>query len=541
LSDDIAVNFGANTGDFIAGVDEVKEKVEGLRAPFDALQDRLACTLDRNADGLTRTAECVNQLTLDLETLGVDGFAALKPLIDFCVYALDGFAKELDQTVHDTETDIQNILNLGKALNKYANWASFGAIPMGNREPDLSTSTDARGRRDQAIGTSNPASDRGGKGADDDAEDEKYLDREIIEDIGQRIAVLDAEKRAADIDFESQIAHLQALVKEGKLSAGEALAQEQALNVQKWSSDENYLQQKLDLYDGDAAAMQRVQGEELTQTAEFNAKMLALSDRAAEELQRGWKQSIGQISDLFAAFATDIVDRTKSISRAFDEMIRSLLDDFLKSSFRGLFNELLFGSSASGPGSGGLFGDLGGDLLKAFFGNAFKGLLGNPFSSSSGGLLGGLLPLGAGVAGGGLLSGGAGFGNTASDFSSATGGAIFGGLFSALLSPFKLLGGLLGFEGGGLVPSAAGGWVVPHFDNGGILSVLHQNEMVLPANISGGLQNMIAGGGGGSGHTINISAIDGASVARLFRNNGSALVTALNSAMRNGSMLAQPS
>jgi len=62
---------------------------------------------------------------------------------------------------------------------------------------------------------------------------------------------------------------------------------------------------------------------------------------------------------------------------------------------------------------------------------------------------------------------------------------------------------------------------------------------VLPAHISDGLQNMIASGGTG-GHTININAIDAQSVARLFANNGSALVAALNRAMRNGSMLYQP-
>jgi hypothetical protein len=63
--------------------------------------------------------------------------------------------------------------------------------------------------------------------------------------------------------------------------------------------------------------------------------------------------------------------------------------------------------------------------------------------------------------------------------------------------------------------------------------------MVLPSHISQGLQSMIANGGGG--HTINISAVDAAGVARLFANNGSAMVAALNRAMRHGSMLAQPS
>jgi hypothetical protein len=69
--------------------------------------------------------------------------------------------------------------------------------------------------------------------------------------------------------------------------------------------------------------------------------------------------------------------------------------------------------------------------------------------------------------------------------------------------------------------------------------MVHQNEMILPAGISQGLQNMISGGGG-AGSTpivVNVSAIDSQDVRRFFQSNGSLLVGALNKAMRNGSML----
>ena len=87
------------------------------------------------------------------------------------------------------------------------------------------------------------------------------------------------------------------------------------------------------------------------------------------------------------------------------------------------------------------------------------------------------------------------------------------------------------------IASAAGGWVVPSDQ----LAMVHQNEMILPAGISQGLQNMIAGNGGsGTGVTpivVNVSAIDSQDVRRFFQSNGSLLVGALNKAMRNGSML----
>jgi hypothetical protein len=69
--------------------------------------------------------------------------------------------------------------------------------------------------------------------------------------------------------------------------------------------------------------------------------------------------------------------------------------------------------------------------------------------------------------------------------------------------------------------------------------------MVLPANISQGLQAMLAaplgangsGSGGGGSVIVNVSAIDSQDVKRFFHSNGSVLVAALNKAMRNGSQL----
>jgi len=94
------------------------------------------------------------------------------------------------------------------------------------------------------------------------------------------------------------------------------------------------------------------------------------------------------------------------------------------------------------------------------------------------------------------------------------------------------------------VPSAQGGWAVPSLGPGGVLAQLHSNEMVLPANISQGLQNLIAAptslsAGGAAPVVVNfgIQAMDSQDVARFFRSNGSVLVAAINNAMRNGSML----
>jgi hypothetical protein len=53
------------------------------------------------------------------------------------------------------------------------------------------------------------------------------------------------------------------------------------------------------------------------------------------------------------------------------------------------------------------------------------------------------------------------------------------------------------------VPSAASGWSLPDFA-GGTPAILHAREMVLPADISEGLQGMIREGGAAAGGAVHM-------------------------------------
>lgn len=276
--------------------------------------------------------------------------------------------------------------------------------------------------------------------------------------------------------------------------------------------------------------------------ASENAKIAEDSAKAAQAVSTNWTEGVKQISDQFATMATDVLTGTKTMAAAIDALLKSLIKDTLGSAFKGLFNTLLTGTGGSGGsglgGSGGGIGggigsSLGGGLLSMLGGSAAKGLIGGGLGSAFGGLFGGSAGAGVGIEATDVASmwGGGGADAVQAGLGGAVGG---GGLFSGIGSLFT---GLLGlFEKGGIA-SAARGWIVPSFQSGGILSMLHENEMVLPSNISQGLQGLYGSGGGSSGHTFNISAVDASSVAKLFANNGSALVSAMNSAMRNGSAL----
>ena len=84
---------------------------------------------------------------------------------------------------------------------------------------------------------------------------------------------------------------------------------------------------------------------------------------------------------------------------------------------------------------------------------------------------------------------------------------------------------------GGMAASAAAsdGYDIPTGVNP--ITQLHQEEMVLPANIANPLRENLAGAGGGS-ITVNISAMDGASVTRVVESD--AFTNAIREATRNG-------
>ncbi len=136
-------------------------------------------------------------------------------------------------------------------------------------------------------------------------------------------------------------------------------------------------------------------------------------------------------------------------------------------------------------------------------------------------------------------------------------GSVIGGASSALGAIGGIASGVkaimsisaLFIERGGIIPSAAGGMIA----GGGTLSILHPQEMVLPAPISRGMQGLIArgnmggpsdpsGGFGGDVH-VHLGAggtfLDGPSVNRWFTNSGGKrmIVDATRGAIRTGTSL----
>jgi hypothetical protein len=313
---------------------------------------------------------------------------------------------------------------------------------------------------------------------------------------------LKAGQKVTDAKFANYKAAIADEAALGQISATEQVRQEQDLLDLKWSYDQAYYEKKLDAAQNDVRTQQKIIEEQELAYEKYVGEVQALDTKLAEANKKAWDDLVAPVERAIDTSVTGIILGTTTVQKALANLAQSIIAEFVNSAVKGAFSQIgnFFGGSLLGGG--------GAD---------------QDFS-------GGLTGAGEEVVGGGLAEG--------LGLSSLFGsGGILGSLF-------KGIGTLFGFEHGGIVPSAQGGWAVPSLGPGGVFAQLHSNEMVLPANISQGLQNLIAApnganasGGGPVVVNFGVSAMDSQDVARFFRSNGSALVAAINTAMRNGSML----
>src|SRR5215469_8669010 len=314
---------------------------------------------------------------------------------------------------------------------------------------------------------------------------------------------LNADQKVADAKFANYKASINDEAVLGQISVTEQVRQEQDLLDLKWSYDQAYYEKKLDAAQNDVRTQQKLIEEQELAYEKYVGEVQALDTKLAEANRKAWDDLVAPIERAIDTSVTGIILGTTTVQKALANLAHSIIAEFVNSAVKGVFGQI-----------GSLFG---------------AGLLGG---SGAQDFSGGLTGAGEEVAGAGIAEGA----GLAGLFGS--GGGILGSLF-------KGIGTLFAFDHGGIVPSAQGGWAVPSLGPGGVLAQLHSNEMVLPANISQGLQNLIAApnlgnsSGGGAPVVVNfgVSAMDSQDVARFFRSNGSALVAAINNAMRNGTML----
>jgi len=255
----------------------------------------------------------------------------------------------------------------------------------------------------------------------------------------------------------------------------------------------------------DVSADEKLWGEELIAYQKFQSDKEKLDLQGAQTSQRTWQSLMQPIQRAFDTSITGMILGTTTLQKAVANIAQSIFAEFVNLGVKMVTNWLAselamttateVGAAARTAADG--EGMAAGLAIKAA--NAIKSIITDSAQTFSG-IFAFLAPI--------------------------MGPAAAGPAAAGEASVMAAAGG---------IASAAGGWVVPSDQ----LAMVHQNEMILPANISQSLQTMIsANGGAGAGAVVvNVSAIDSQDVRRFFQSNGSLLVSAVNKAMRNGSML----
>jgi hypothetical protein len=258
------------------------------------------------------------------------------------------------------------------------------------------------------------------------------------------------------------------------------------------------------------------------QVAQDQRRMAEAARREADRIALPYRQAFDEIGEGWRYATTGLVEGTLSFRGAALEVAQSVERGFIRmlqtTASRAAAGPLasLLGQSAPAAGEG--VSDVLGNAVGSWLFGAPQQLGAAATTTANTAALAAntaaLSALTASLGASAVTSGASALGGAASLAGGAASvgtAASGGGLFS-----FLGLGGLLAFASGGVVPSAAGGWALPNFP-GARPALLHAREMVLPAPISEGLQQIIGEGGtAGNMHLHFHGPSDGPAVERWF-------------------------
>lgn len=261
--------------------------------------------------------------------------------------------------------------------------------------------------------------------------------------------------------------------------------------------------------------------------ADYREKMVAANEAIIEKFAAPWKS-------LFSGVATSLENAIGGVlSRS--TTVKSALDNLVKTGISGTINAI--GTTLSQVAAKSIFHAVSGQTLTDLASKAVSEGIGKLFNVGTTAAT--EAPQIAALAANTISVDAAAAAQVVNTLSldALTGAVIANSItqFNPEVAGFKL-------SGGGIIPSAAGGMMVGGGSDGSI-AIVHPREMVLPASISQGIQNMISRGeGGGTSNvtgtvnyspTVNgVSRLDKRMMTSMMRDHGPMLADLVRQAMR---------
>jgi hypothetical protein len=399
--------------------------------------------LDREtAEAMANTGEKIHVLSATLQGTGVQGFLALKSTIDAVIGSLTSFVSWVGSA-------IRAVQKLGEVpepsdegfWSKTGKWRTFHPTPQapegygmpgpgghmeqlgkwkhwvqdeGYVDPQhaLAQELELERNRGAAFGTrplpstlpgekpvvppleppKKAAKSRGGgrgRAAKDTSDaDARELQRELDEEQRMQEEALNSDQKIQDLKFTRYRDEINNELALGRISAGEALRQEEELRTLQWTYDQAYFQKKLDAAQGDAKQTQKLTEEQaaayekyMTDIQNLDAKIELANQKAAEKSAQAFTQIFDQIGSTFTSTIAGLIERTTTWQQGLQKIFDQIVQSFIKMIGDMISQWLASGLMSLGAGAGQGAGL--GAVLSSALGGVFKSVFGGLFGGAA--------------------------------------------------------------------------------------------------------------------------------------------------------------
>lgn len=527
-------------GDLFKNMQDGQEIVEGLKKVFEYLVEAIigfVGDIKEVVDGVIGAFELIGKAVGGAAAI-IAGFA--HGGISGAKAAASAMAEDLSNTWHETTTNMQHDTDVTNAslekMRKHFAGIDEEATDVKKEEKDPEKdpfkTPKAKGQ-DPELHALQIALEEAKKGSDQKiALAEAYAVRSAEVYKGDLDKAMDAQKKITQAHKEQ--AELRTKIEETamkgteetRLAAIEAAQKNlDSLRAMNKISEADFLQGEIDL----AHAKEAVQVDYYTRLQELHAddevkqqqyanelikihqkaalEIQQANAKAAEQTRKDWEQITKPMESAFENAIQGMVTGTMTLQKAFKNAMDTIVKDIFSSSINTMVHNWVTGEDQKTQAT------LLGERLR---GSAVSSGAATTKAADASTAQTGIMAKAADAAAGAA---------------SAVSSIPFVGPALAIAAMAATEAAVMGLIGH--IASAAGGWVVPDDQ----LAMVHQDEMIIPAHLSNGIQNMIANGGGGGGggssestptFNMNISAFDAKGVQKLLHDHGPQIVKSLH-------------
>lgn len=347
------------------------------------------------------------------------------------------------------------------------------------------------------------------------------LELEIMKKNKQQMADLEAqsidatEKRMLDT-LDMVQAQSQSEYQLGKINKQQLIALEQQFEAQKYSVQKDAQNARIAAMEGDPNADPVAKQKLLDHLAELERahaiRTQKIQSDAALHVKQQWDSLLSPVTSAIEKSITGMIMGTITLRKALSNLFQSILGEFVNFGAKMLMQWAANELAKTNIVKQGSLLRLALEKMGLLEVTATKVATDATQASSATATAAVVVPAEAAEAAGGAAS-------AVADIP-YVGPALAAAAFAATMA--MVLGGLR---------SAAGGYDIPPGVNP--VTQLHAEEMVLPAQYANMIRGLTASGGAGGNISLHVSAVDAASVERLFRDSGHVLARELRRQARN--------